>query len=68
MDTGIIAAARGLNHWFGSGEARKQALFDVNLTLPRGSFTVSLHWSRRFEADPGQQWLRQTVRALFAVP
>ena len=40
MDTGIIAAARGLNHWFGSGEARKQALFDVNLTLPRGSFTV----------------------------
>lgn len=40
MDTEIIAAARGLNHWFGSGEARKQALFDVNLTLPRGSFTV----------------------------
>ena len=42
MDTGIIAAARGLNHWFGSGEARKQALFDVNLTLPRGSFTVRM--------------------------
>ena len=40
MDTEIIAAARGLNHWFGSGEARKQALFDVTLTLPRGSFTV----------------------------
>jgi putative ABC transport system ATP-binding protein len=35
-----IVDARGLNHWFGSGEARKQALFDVTLALPRGSFTV----------------------------
>jgi putative ABC transport system ATP-binding protein len=40
MDSDIIAQASGLNHWFGSGEARKQALFDVNLTLRRGSFTV----------------------------
>lgn len=31
---------RGLNHWFGTGDARKQALFDVHMTLPRGSFTV----------------------------
>ncbi len=35
-----IVDARGLNHWFGSGEVKKQALFDVNLTLKRGSFTV----------------------------
>lgn len=40
MDAGIIVEARGLNHWFGSGDAKKQALFDVNLTLERGSFTV----------------------------
>ena len=40
MDTDIIANASGLNHWFGSGEMKKQALFDVNLTLKRGSFTV----------------------------
>jgi putative ABC transport system ATP-binding protein len=40
MDTDFIVEARGLNHWFGSGEARKQALFDVNLSLRRGSFTV----------------------------
>ncbi|THD84757.1 ATP-binding cassette domain-containing protein [Aliigemmobacter aestuarii] len=40
MDSDTIVEARGLNHWFGSGEARKQALFDVNLTLKRGSFTV----------------------------
>lgn len=35
-----IVAARGLNHWFGAGDAKKQALFDVALTLKRGSFTV----------------------------
>jgi putative ABC transport system ATP-binding protein len=35
-----IVEARGLNHWFGTGEARKQALYDVDLTLKRGSFTV----------------------------
>ncbi|MCC0036439.1 MAG: ATP-binding cassette domain-containing protein [Hoeflea sp.] len=31
---------RGLNHWFGTGEARKQAIFDVDLTVARGSLTV----------------------------
>ncbi|WP_299363198.1 ATP-binding cassette domain-containing protein [uncultured Paracoccus sp.] len=30
----------GLNHWFGHGEARKQAIFDVSLTVARGSLTV----------------------------
>lgn len=40
MTTDTIVEARGLNHWFGSGEVRKQALFDVNLVLRRGSFTV----------------------------
>jgi putative ABC transport system ATP-binding protein len=30
----------GLNHWFGVGEARKQALFDVSLSIARGSLTV----------------------------
>lgn len=40
MGSENIVEARGLNHWFGSGDARKQALFDVNLTLRRGSFTV----------------------------
>ncbi len=32
--------AEGLNHWFGAGEARKQALFDIDLKVRRGSFTV----------------------------
>lgn len=30
----------GLNHWFGQGEARKQAIFDVNLVIARGKLTV----------------------------
>lgn len=34
-----ITAAK-LNHWFGMGEARKQALFDVDLRVERGSLTV----------------------------
>ena len=40
MDSDAIVEVRALNHWFGSGEVRKQALFDVNLKLKRGSFTV----------------------------
>jgi putative ABC transport system ATP-binding protein len=31
---------RNLDHFFGEGEARKQALFDVNITVERGSLTV----------------------------
>ncbi|MCU0816008.1 MAG: ATP-binding cassette domain-containing protein [Cypionkella sp.] len=40
MDGRAVVTTIGLNHWFGAGEARKQALFDVNLTLARGSFTA----------------------------
>jgi len=40
--TEITVAAEELSHWFGQGETRKQALFDVSLTLPRGSFTVMM--------------------------
>lgn len=40
MKTDPIVETHGLNHWFGQGEARKQALFDIDITLRRGSFTV----------------------------
>lgn len=33
-------ATRGLCHWFGEGEARKQALFDINLEIEAGKLTV----------------------------
>lgn len=38
-DDPIVAVER-LNHWFGTGDARKQALFDIDMVLPRGSFSV----------------------------
>ena len=31
---------KGLNHSFGTGEARKQVLFDVNLNVSRGNLTI----------------------------
>ncbi|MDP3261821.1 MAG: ATP-binding cassette domain-containing protein [Tabrizicola sp.] len=40
METGPIVAIQAVNHWFGQGSARKQALHDITLTLGRGSFTV----------------------------
>ena len=40
MKADLPVAVRGLSHWFGAGEARKQAIFDVDLALPRGSLTV----------------------------
>src|SRR5699024_3723220 len=33
-------AIAGLNHWFGRGEARKQAIFDISLSVARGSLTA----------------------------
>ncbi len=34
--------------------------------LPLREFTVSLHWSRRFEVDPGNQWLCELAMQLFS--
>ncbi|UYV36781.1 ATP-binding cassette domain-containing protein [Rhodobacteraceae bacterium D3-12] len=31
---------KGLNHFFGTGDARKQAIFDIDLTIKRGSLTI----------------------------
>lgn len=31
---------KGLNHYFGAGDARKQALFDINLDITKGSLTI----------------------------
>lgn len=33
--------------------------------FPLRDFTVSLHWSRRFEADPANRWLRELMVGLF---
>jgi putative ABC transport system ATP-binding protein len=39
-DDDVSIQASALNHWFGAGEARKQALFDIDLRIARGSFIV----------------------------
>jgi DNA-binding transcriptional LysR family regulator len=33
--------------------------------LPRRAFTVSLHWSQRYEADPAHRWAQQLLVRLF---
>ena len=38
--TDAAISVRGLDHFFGEGEARKQALFDINLEIRRGSLTI----------------------------
>lgn len=40
MDQDDPIVVRGLNHWFGSGDARKQAVFDVSMRVKRGSLTI----------------------------
>ncbi len=39
-DAAIVV--KGLNHWFGTGETSKQALFDIDLAIERGRLTVLL--------------------------
>jgi DNA-binding transcriptional LysR family regulator len=37
----------------------------VEPPLPLRDFVVSLHWSKRFESDPGNRWLRGAIEVLF---
>lgn len=37
----------------------------VEPMFPLRDFAVSLHWSRRFESEPGNRWLRELVLSLF---
>ncbi len=39
-DEDFSIQSSALNHWFGVDEARKQALFDIDLRIKRGSFIV----------------------------
>ena len=40
----------------------------VEPDFPQRDFTVSLHWSRRFDADPSHRWFKAVVEELFAEP
>jgi DNA-binding transcriptional LysR family regulator len=37
----------------------------VEPDFPQRDFSVALHWSKRFEADPGNRWLRGVIEGLF---
>lgn len=37
----------------------------VEPDFPLRDFAVALHWSKRFEADPGNRWLRGVIEQLF---
>jgi DNA-binding transcriptional LysR family regulator len=37
----------------------------VEPPFPQREFTVALHWSRRFETDPGNRWLKGLIAELF---
>lgn len=50
---------RNIARGFDSGHAIVEPAF------PGRDFVVSLHWSRRFEADPGNRWLRGVIEELF---
>jgi DNA-binding transcriptional LysR family regulator len=51
---------------FAQGFAEAGALALIEPDLPLRDFTVSMHWSARFDKDPGLQWLRATVTRLFS--
>lgn len=51
---------------FAQGFAEAGALALIEPELPLRDFTVSMHWSARFDKDPCLQWLRGTVSRLFS--
>lgn len=51
---------------FAQGFAEAGAVALIEPDLPLRDFTVSMHWSQRFDKDPCLQWLRGTVSRLFS--
>ena len=52
---------------FALGFAQAGALNLIEPDLPLRDFTVSMHWSQRFDKDPCLQWVRSTVSQLFNI-
>jgi DNA-binding transcriptional LysR family regulator len=51
---------------FAQGFAQAGELAIIEPDLPLRDFTVSMHWSQRFDKDPCLQWLRARVAQLFS--
>jgi DNA-binding transcriptional LysR family regulator len=47
------------------GFAQEGGYAIIEPAFPLRDFDVSLHWSRRFEDDPANRWLRQVICGLF---
>ena len=47
------------------GFAQEGGYAIVEPPFPLRDFSVSLHWSKRFESDLGNRWLRQAIVALY---
>jgi DNA-binding transcriptional LysR family regulator len=47
------------------GFAQEGGYAIIEPAFPLRDFDVSLHWSRRFEDDPANRWLRQLICGLF---
>jgi DNA-binding transcriptional LysR family regulator len=52
-------------HNIARGFAAEGGYAIVEPPFPLRDFAVSLHWSKRFEADPGNRWLRSVVEAVY---
>jgi DNA-binding transcriptional LysR family regulator len=50
---------------FAQGFAVQDELDLIEPDMPLRDFTVSMHWSRRFDKDPALAWFRSTVFQLF---
>jgi DNA-binding transcriptional LysR family regulator len=48
------------------GFAEESGYTLIEPPFPLRDFTVSLHWSRRFESDPGNRWMRELLIELFS--
>jgi DNA-binding transcriptional LysR family regulator len=57
-----VVMPRNIAHGFAAGGGYTL----IEPPFPLRDFTVSLHWSQRFESDPGNRWMRQTLMALFS--
>ena len=56
-----VVMPRNIAHGF----AEEGGYAIVEPTFPLRDFTVSLHWSKRFEANPANKWFRGVVADLF---
>ena len=57
-----LITTRKLGHYFGTGDARKQAIFDINLQIERGSLTILIGLS-----GSGRTTLLTLIRCLRGV-